>query len=350
MAFGREGQGGVARMPAGRPAERVDGAAPRPLAIGLVNSMPGEALRHTERQFRGILAGAAGSIPVELRLFSFDGALPAGAHYHPVGRLAAAGIDGLIVTGMPPRAAALRDEPLWGPLANLVEFAVDRAIPTVWSCLAAHAAVLHLDGIERRRLPEKLSGLVDCTRADSGHALAAGLPERWRLPHSRYNELPTDALAAHGYRLLSRSGDAGADLFVKDTAAPFLFCQGHPEYDAHALLREYHRDIRQFLSGGRDDYPAAPRGCFGREVTARLEAFRRQAERDRAPDAIAGFPMAACQADMTHGWRDLALGLYANWLAQVADRAARRPAAEAAARADRFARPAGPAAARAAAR
>jgi homoserine O-succinyltransferase len=299
-------------------------AATRPLTVGLVNSMPGEARRHTERQFRAILAAAAGEASVELRLFSLGAAVLGGeeaAGYDDTAMLEAAGLDGLIVTGMPPRAAALADEPYWGKFRDVVDLAVDRAIPTVWSCLAAHAAVLRLDGVERRRLPEKLSGLFACERTEAEHPILAGLPRRWLVPQSRHNDLPEADLRAAGYRVLARSAEAGADLFVKEAGAPFLFCQGHPEYDAGALAREYRRDVRQFLAGERDDYPAMPRHYFTPEAAAALEAFRARAERARTPRTLADFP---AEAAPPHSWHGLTVGLYGNWLAQVAARPARR--------------------------
>ena len=42
----------------------------------------------------------------------------------------------------------------------------------------------------------------------------------------------------------------------------FLFLQGHPEYEAGTLLREYRRDIARFLRGEREHYPAVPQGYF----------------------------------------------------------------------------------------
>jgi homoserine O-succinyltransferase len=302
-----------------------------PLVIGLVNSMPGEARRHTERQFRAILSAAARGRPLELRFFSFDPVASdrADPRYDDIGALEAAAPDGLIVTGAPPRATRLRDEPYWPKLTRLADFAMEAGMPTMWSCLAAHAAVLHLDGIERVRLPQKLSGVVECARTGAGHPAMQDLPQRWHVPHSRYNDLPEHDLLACGYTILSRSDAAGADIFakdtfVKDTGAPFLFCQGHPEYDAHALLREYRRDIRQFLAGERDEFPRAPHGCFGAEVTARLDAFRGRALCERTVDVFENFPMAACLADLRHTWQQVAFGLYGNWLAQVAERKAGR--------------------------
>jgi homoserine O-succinyltransferase len=314
--------------PGGAADRRLAAVAP-PIVIGLVNSMPGMARRHTERQFRAILSAAAGSAKVELRFYSLDTAKPAAAHprYDDITQLEAAVPDALIVTGMPPRAAALADEPCWGKLTELVDFAVDHAVPTVWSCLAAHAAVLYLDGIERRRLPEKLSGLFDCAPAGTAHPILAGLPRRWRIPHSRYNEVPEDALAARGYQILSRSADGGVDLFLKDMNAPFLFCQGHPEYDAETLPREYRRDIRRFLAGARDHYPAMPRGCFSPDVAARLAAFRVRALQTRHVEILAEFPAAASAVGAGHAWQGFAVALYANWLKLVAAHRFPRPAA-----------------------
>ena len=314
------------------PPRPTSGATLPPLVIGLVNSMPGEARRATEQQFRAILTAAVRDVPVELRFFSLEPPPPDEAassatapRYEDTALLDAAAVDGMIVTGMPPRAASLAEEPYWPKLTELIDLARDAEIPTMWSCLAAHAAVLHLDGIERRRLPRKLSGLVACTRTTTEHPAMAGLPRRWRVPHSRYNDVPEQTLLARGYRILSRSAEAGADIFAKDDDAPFLFCQGHPEYDAQTLPREYRRDIRLFLVGERDEYPAAPAGCFGPMMTELLEAFRERALRERNAELIAAFPTAAFATELNHSWRDLAVGLYANWLADIAARKARRP-------------------------
>jgi homoserine O-succinyltransferase len=281
------------------------------LTVALVNFMPGEAHRQTEQQFRGILADAAGRLNVTLRCGAPEEALQPGT-------------DGFIVTGMPPRAASLKDEPNWAMMTGLVDFAREKAVPAIWSCLAAHAAVLYLDGIERRRLPEKLSGVVACARTQQAHPLLAGLPECWRIPHSRFNEVPADSLRAAGYRILSQVGEGQADIFVKQAGALQLFCQGHPEYDAHSLLREYRRDIQQFLTGARDTYPAMPLGYFDDVLAARLEAFRACAMAGRSAVSLAAFPTEACEAALVQTWRPVAVTLYRNWLLHLADHKNRR--------------------------
>jgi homoserine O-succinyltransferase len=202
----------------------------------------------------------------------------------------------------------------WPSLARLVDWANETATPTIWSCLAAHAAVLHLDGIERTRLGEKISGVFRCAKSGD-HPLASGLPSSWRIPHSRHNTLDAARLTAAGYELVSCSDDAGADTFILRRRTTFVFFQGHPEYDAGALFREYRRDVGRFLAGTLDRYPEMPRGYFDEEMTRALMAFRTVAHRLRSRELLDEFPGTDAGKSPAHVWRDSAVRLYANWLA-----------------------------------
>ena len=295
-----------------------------PIVIGLVNNMPDAALRTTERQFRELLSAAAGNIAICLRLFSLPelprldaGRAHIDRHYEQISDLWTSDLDGLIVTGTEPRAPILSDEPYWRTLTKLVDWAEDHTVSTVWSCLAAHAAVLYLDGIVRRALGEKLVGVFDCTKA-ADHAIVSDAPPRWRVPHSRYNELPKEALHSRGYRILSSSAAAGADMFVAERKSVFLFLQGHPEYDRGALLREYRRDVARFLAGERDCYPEVPSSYFDEDTAADLAAFRQWAIRDRGIDLLSNFPTVA-EEKLAHAWRVPATLIYRNWLSYLAE-------------------------------
>src|ERR1700726_2716002 len=127
--------------------------------IGLVNSMPDAALEATERQFIELIGAAAGNIPVRLRFFSRPDVprTPRGQRhvsnsYRGIGDLWDGHLDALIVTGTEPRAAALADEPYWPAMAELIDWAEHHTVSTIWSCLAAHAAVFQLDRIRRHPL------------------------------------------------------------------------------------------------------------------------------------------------------------------------------------------------------
>jgi homoserine O-succinyltransferase len=303
-----------------------------PIVIGLVNNMPDAALRTTERQVRDLLARAAGELPMSLRVFSLPelprseaGRLHVSQFHEPVAALWASDVDALIVTGTEPKALSLEDEPYWPVLARLVDWAEEHTISTIWSCLAAHAAAQHLDGIERQPLDGKLFGVFKCDRA-SDHPLVDCGPPRWCVPHSRYNELPEQALMRAGYRILTRSPEVGADMFIKQRKSLFLFLQGHPEYDSTALFGEYRRDIRRFLDGDSDCYPELPRGYFNRDTTEAMLAFRERALRQRDIALLPSFPAAAAGRQLAAPWRSAATRLYANWLSYLVERRAGRAA------------------------
>ena len=315
-----------------------------PLTIGLVNAMPARGLRTAERQFRRVLAMAAGARPIELQLFRLhlpattrlpernrpDETAPtsasapddtggwAGPRYQLLDALWDSALDGLIVTGMEPRAASLPEEPAWPDLVRIADWTQLRAMPCVWSCLAAHAVVLHRDGLARQRLDRKLSGLFACRPAAPAHPLGAGLPTQWRCPHSRHNELAEAALAARGYTILSRSDDAGVDVFARRDGAWSLFFQGHPEYDADSLLREYLRDVRRFLYGEQTTHPDIPSSYLDPHTVWRLEALRRRAIEAPRTELLDEVLDAARTARPGGDWHQVAAGFYRSWLAAIA--------------------------------
>ena len=296
------------------------------LVIGLVNNMPDSALEATERQFRELLTDAAHGVSVQLRCLSLGGIQRGGTgrsyvrqHYQDIGEFGADHVDGLIVTGTEPRAPSLTDEPYWCTLVKLVDWAASNTISTIWSCLAAHAAVLHLDGVERYALGNKLSGLFECVRVGD-HPIVAGTPPRWRTPHSRYNGLPEDLLASKGYEVVSRLAQGGVDIFLRQEGSLFLFMQGHPEYDARALLREYRRDVARFLAGMTDRYPEMPLDYLGKDAAAEFENFRQRAQRVRSMDLFPQFPGTVDARRPIHAWRETAIQIYANWFAYLAEK------------------------------
>jgi homoserine O-succinyltransferase/O-acetyltransferase len=244
------------------------------------------------------------------------------ARYESAAGLAGAGLDGLIVTGLEPRAADLRDEPYWPALAAVIDWTAGAGLPTIWSCLAAHAAVLRLGGVRRRPLPAKLSG-VFASEAASDDPLVAGATSPILTPHSRLNGLAETDLAQAGYTLLTRSPAAGADAFVRRDAGLALFLQGHPEYDADTLAREYLRDVGRFLEGRRADHPRPPTGYFDAQTEAALGALAAASRASPEPARLALYAAALDRAPPPQTWRPCAVRLYRNWLAEVAARSSR---------------------------
>jgi homoserine O-succinyltransferase len=296
------------------------------LTIGLVNNMPDTALQATERQFMRLLRQAAGNVRIDLHCFSLPSVRRSRTaqwrvdrQYTDVADLGRLKFDGLIVTGAEPNAAALPEEPFWRDLVDLIDWAEANTRSTIWSCLAAHAAVLHLDGIERQPLGAKCSGIYDCAKV-TDNWLTADLPSPLKISHSRLNELRGSDLTAKGYQMLTQSREAGVDIFAKELRSRFVFFQGHPEYDALSLEREYLRDISRYLAGERDDYPAIPAGYFDTETENRLARFARRASTERRPALSAELPDRTLRQDIAAG--AAATGLFRNWLRYLSESSA----------------------------
>jgi homoserine O-succinyltransferase/O-acetyltransferase len=313
-----------------RPGSTSEVRAANCVTIGLINNMPDAALKSTERQFVDLMRESTRSTVVRLMLFSIpevprsDTALnDMAGRYRDISELWDTHVDGLIVTGNEPRSRDLKGEPYWNALGQVIDWAREHTASTIWSCLAAHAAVLRTDGVERQLLPEKCSGVFNCEAVDQD-PMTRGVAMPMRIPHSRLNDLPERALKSCGYRILTRSPVAGVDMFVKQDRSLNVFLQGHPEYEADSLLREYRRDIDRYLRGERDYYPAIPQGYFDEESLAWANTFRNRALADRDDDLIKAFPIRELEERLDRTWRDAAAAIYENWFEYLKARKAER--------------------------
>jgi homoserine O-succinyltransferase len=287
--------------------------------------MPDGALKATERQFMRLLRRAAGDVRIDFHCFSLPSVRRSQSEkgrlegqYTDIAEIERLQIDGLIVTGAEPNAATLPQETFWRELTDIVDWARNNTRSTIWSCLAAHAAMLHLDGIERQRIETKCSGIYDCVGV-SPHWLTEGLPSPFKVAHSRLNEVRADDLTANGYQLLSRSLRGGVDSFAKDFGSQFIFFQGHPEYEELSLEREYLRDISRFLSCERDSYPGIPAGYFDAETEQKLAAFAVRAQAERRPALSTELPDRTLREDIATG--AAATVMFRNWIGFLFERA-----------------------------
>jgi len=292
------------------------------LTIGLINNMGDSALEATERQFLALLNAASHDVTIHLRLYSLPGVQRKGASADRVREFYASAevlngthLDGLIVTGREPLTPNLSDEPYWDAFTNVLDWARNHTYSTVWSCLAAHAAVLYEDGIQRIKSAHKHFGVFDCESV-ARHPLTAGLPSRFRIPHSRWNGLSEKELVAHGYDVLSRASGAGVDIFTKQHRSLFVYLQGHPEYESNTLLLEYQRDIGRFFRGEMATYPLTPIGYFDADAESRLEQLRQQAGgMQRAGQMNVWRILGSLTPDST--WHGTATRIYRDWLEYI---------------------------------
>ena len=284
------------------------------ITIGFVNNMPDAAWEATERQFvDSSRRGDRPRCPPEIVFVGRGAARGARAEnlagrYRDAADLWNVRLDGLIVTGTEPRAKDLKDEPYWPALAAIVDCAREHTVSTIWSCLAAHAAVLHADGIVRRPLKEKLSGVFDCDR--SWHCrscrLARSAAARAALAPQRSSRAGADCeRLSHSEPL----GVAGVDVFARiERHSLFLFLQGHPNMTRLAAARVSPR--RRPLSARRArHFPALPRGYFDHRAAAAAEDFRVRALRGAACGRSANFRWARSRPAL-QTLRHSATGIY----------------------------------------
>jgi homoserine O-succinyltransferase len=290
------------------------------VSIGIVNNMAGAAFKATERQFVSLLDAASAGVPIHLSFYTLPGLsiLDAGgqefvSHYASVESLLDTRLDGLIVTGREPKTADLRDEPYWESFTQVLEWARTHTHSAVWSCLAAHAAVLHMDGIGRRRSDEKNFGIFQCAQG-SNHAMMRGVSPRYRVPHSRWNGVAHKDLKERGYTVLSRIANDGVDTFVKQEDSLFVFFQGHLEYETDTLMREYRRDVGRYIQGDVANYPLLPHGYFNSETEEALTVLRKKAAAVRTVGLLNKLSAIVEQAEIENTWRSSAVSIYRNWL------------------------------------
>jgi len=291
--------------------------------IGLINNMPDGALQATERQFLTLLDSASDGVVVRLSLYALPdiprnepGRCHINRFYSSIENLWDSHLDGLIVTGAEPHTANLKDEPYWHNLTRVLDWAEHNTHSTVWSCLAAHAAVLHTDGIARHRFSDKRFGAFECAPALE-HPLTAGVPSRFQVPQSRWNGIRENELTDCGYRVLTRTSDGDVDMFVRQRQSLFVLFQGHPEYEVNTLLLEYRRDIVRYLRRQIDTYPALPESYFDRETVDVLTKLRERALSSRREELLADFPTVLAGKKIANTWHPVATRIYGNWLAYL---------------------------------
>jgi|SRR5580704_3683623 homoserine O-succinyltransferase len=289
--------------------------------IALINNMPDPALEDTEMQFMELLDAASCDIPVRLKLYSLP-RVPRGergqqhlsSFYSGIDDLWNNKFDAVIMTGTEPRQPDLRQEPYWSALADVLDWAERNTVSTILSCLAAHAGVLHSDGIRREPLSDKLFGVFESAKV-CDHELTRHASRPMRFPHSRWNEVRENSLIDCGYHVLTRSAQAGVDLFVKQKKKSlFVHLQGHPEYGARTLLKEYRRDIKRFLRQERETYPAMPYGYFDAAATRLLTEFQQTALARPHEEQLVFFPEKIVVEALQNTWQSSATCVYRNWL------------------------------------
>ena len=302
----------------------------RELHIGFLNMMPDAALKATERQFIRLI-GACNRI-VQFYVYPFS--LPQIArspeardyvarYYSSFEELRDAGLDALIITGANVANPALDQEPFWNPLAELAHWAAENVTSTFCSCLATHALLKLHHGIERQPLPAKRWGVYSHKVKAPQHPLLREVNTRFDAPHSRHNDISSAQLEAAGLTVLAESERGGVHLAASPDQLRFIYVQGHPEYDAWSLWKEYKREAFRFAAGERDrptwpeNYLHGKASRLARELLDAADDEARMAAIDTAVEPL-----------LDNTWGDTAKAIFNNWLGlvyRVTDLDRRRP-------------------------
>jgi len=292
----------------------------RELHIGFLNMMPDAALTATERQFIHLVGS---SNPIA-QFFVYPFSLPEmnrgeraeehiRQHYYQFDQLADKGLDALIITGANVIQPSLVDEPFWEPLTDIVRWAESNVASVFCSCLATHALVKHYYDIDRQHLPQKQWGVYSHRVTAPHHPILRDVNTRFDAPHSRFNDVSRAQFESAGCVVLAENEGIGVHLAVSPDQFRTLYFQGHPEYGAISLLKEFKREANRYLSDERDKLPRVPENFFTKEGEDIANAYVEAIASGAAPD----FPEAELTPHCDNTWGDTGKAIVNNWLGLV---------------------------------
>ncbi|MBA2301731.1 MAG: homoserine O-succinyltransferase [Acidobacteria bacterium] len=293
----------------------------RAVHVGLLNMMPDAAFQVTERQFMRLVGRSTQPAQLYVHCFTVEG-LTRGTstqayiaeHYEDIASIHAEGLDALIVTGANVANPRLDLEPFYQPLTEVIGWASEHVTSVLCSCLATHALMRYLHRINRSPLPRKQWGVYSHRVIAPQHPLVHGLNAHVDVPHSRYNTITREQFVEAGFSILIESAEAGVHAAVSDDQFRRVYFQGHPEYDANSLLKEYRREVMRHFNGERD-LPPFPEHYLPDAAAASINRYLESAHTAHA--VMPSFPEAKVLPFLTNTWADAARKIFDNWLGLV---------------------------------
>jgi len=288
----------------------------REIHIGLLNMMPDAALEATERQFYRLIGGSNQIAQFYIHPFTLDSIQRSekaqnhiNHYYEHFNEIKSAGLDALIISGANVTHANLEQEVFWQQLIEVVDWATDSVTSTLTSCLATHAVMQFRYQQKRQPLGYKRWGVYQHQVINS-HPLVNEVNNQFDVPHSRYNEISEAQFKQAGLKILVASEQAGVHLATSEDGFKIIFFQGHPEYDAISLLKEYKREVFLARQDPQRPYPPFPEYYLNQQAKAILNEY---AYRQLAPD----FPEKLITKRLKNTWHDTAEAIVGNWIGLV---------------------------------
>ena len=217
----------------------------RPLQILILNLMPTKI--DTETQLTRLLGNTP--LQVELELLQTKSHKSQNtseehmlAFYKTFDEVKHKYYDGLIITGAPVELLTFEEVEYWEELCEIMEWSKRHVHSTFHICWGAQAGLYYHYGIEKRKLPKKLSGVYLHTLDYNKGMLFRGFDDTFYVPHSRNTTVDReDVEAVPELKIIASSEEAGI-YAIKSENDRQIFIMGHSEYDRTTLLKEYLRD------------------------------------------------------------------------------------------------------------
>ena len=303
--------------------ERITHQDIRELHIGFLNLMPDAALEATERQFFRLIGESNSIVQIHIHPFTLpvisrskETQAYLDKYYEDFETLKIQGLDALVVTGANEETNPhVSDESWWEPLKNVLAWAHENVTSTLCSCLASHAAVTYRYGQEPKWQDSKRWGVFRHKVTEPNHPMVRNMNTVMDVPHSRYSEISRTQFENAGMRILIESPDAGVHLATSQDGIRLVCFQGHPEYDLFSLLKEYKREVQNFVENKRPDYPPFPDHYFNEQCKEIAADYRQKIlSSDGTTEA---FPEAEIAALLDNSWADSARSSISSWIGLV---------------------------------
>lgn len=217
----------------------------RPLHILLLNLMPTKI--DTETQITRMLSNTPLQVELELlqtathkpHVTSQEHML---AFYKTFSDVKNEYYDGMIITGAPIELLEFEEVNYWEELCEIMEWSKTHVHSTFHICWGAQAGLYYHYGINKKRLPKKLSGVFKHTLKTKRSMLFRGFDDEFYVPQSRNTTIDEEDIDnTPGITVLSTSEEGGV-FCVKSDNDRQIFVTGHTEYDWNTLIKEYLRD------------------------------------------------------------------------------------------------------------
>lgn len=294
----------------------------RELHIGFLNMMPDAALEAAERQFFRLIGESNRIAQIHIHPFTLpivQRGEEAQAHidkyYEPLEKIKAEGLDALVITGANEETNPhVSDENFWGPLKEILAWAHENVTSTLCSCLASHAALTYSYGQPPMWRDDKRWGVYRHKVMEPEHPIVKGMNTVFDVPHSRYSEITRGQFEKAGMRILVESPEAGVHLATSKDGLRLVCFQGHPEYDVFSLLKEYRREVHNYMTRLRPDYPPFPEHYFDVQVQEIAARYKNDVMDNKADGE---FPEEEIQKMLDNTWADSARSAIGAWVGLV---------------------------------